>query len=136
MWILDACLLMALLAILVVVPRWLKQLKGLREELQRLSLCFVQATNEAGAAIEELRALTTTEQQSLHEARKKALSTADDLEFLRQKAENLCSKLEAVAAAGRPVTRRGYVPETPAPAVAVEPTSKAEEALKEAMRHV
>jgi hypothetical protein len=134
MWILDACLLTALLAILVVVPRWLKQLKGLREELQRLSLCFVQATNEAGAAIEELRALTTTEQQSLHEARKKALSTADDLEFLRQKAENLCSKLEAVAAAGRPVTRRGYVPETPAPAV--EPTSKAEEALKEAMRHV
>jgi hypothetical protein len=138
MLVLDACLLAALVAVLMNVPRWLKRLEGLRElreELQSLSLRFIQATNEAGAAIEELRALTTTEQKSLFDARKKALETADDLEFLRQKAESLCSKLEAVAAVGRPVTRPGFIPQAPS-TTTVEATSKAEEALREAMRHV
>lgn len=136
--ILDSVLLLLLAGLFFVVPRWLKKIEALsrlKTDLEALSLQFVRATTDAALAIEELKNVTAKEQNALQAAQNRALATADDLDILRKRAEQTCTRIEEALHKSRTPHSAATSPALSNKASAPLPKSKAESELLEALRH-
>ncbi|MCA3269350.1 MAG: hypothetical protein LW855_08665 [Alphaproteobacteria bacterium] len=136
--ILDSVLLLLLAGLFIAVPRWLKKVEALsrlKTDLEALSLQFVRATTDAALAIEELKSVTAKEQSILQAAQNRALATADDLDILRKRAEQTCTRIEEALHKSRASATSNVAPTQSLKPATPLPKSKAESELLEALRH-
>jgi hypothetical protein len=140
--ILDGAVMLALAAAVLYGLRLEKRLSAFRrdkEEMHNLAASFVGATEQAQQAIMALQTAITQAEKTLHQPLKKANSVADDLQFLIERGEQQCGKIEKSlkkAQVHTPVPTVASVATASVPAAppSRSRTSKAEQQLMEALR--
>ncbi|MFT8245280.1 DUF6468 domain-containing protein [Roseomonas sp. BN140053] len=141
-WVLQAVLLLLLLAALPFAWRLERQLSALRQDrpaLQAGAEGFAEATRQAEAALVRLRATAEGAGRGVAERVAQAKPLREDLRFLVERAEALADRLERLVRDARPLAsgaepRHAAAP-VPAAAGAEEaPRSQAERDLLRALR--